>query len=265
MAFPVKSDRGPQFISWFWREFGTALGAKVALSSDFHPQTNGQTERMNQKLKATLRCICSSHLSAWSIHLLWVEYAHNSNMSSVTGLSPFESSLGYQPPLFPSDELDLAVASVRHHLWRCCASGIRPSLHSIGLLTNTGAWWIEGGCWPQNMLLVKRCGSPYVTEDLNFITANSPPGSLVRSKSSRSSVPPLFTSASLTVSKSTRCSMSPWNSLSGPVHFTSLLISFVPDCCSWTIGTTHLRKYSSWLLQLAPVLPQKTALCCDSS
>ncbi len=52
----VVSDRGPQFVSKFWREFCHLLGARVSLSSGFHPQTNGQTERANQDLERVLRC-----------------------------------------------------------------------------------------------------------------------------------------------------------------------------------------------------------------
>lgn len=55
----VLSDRGPQFISNLWKEFCNALSASVALS--FHLQTNGQTERMNQELETTLRCLCVSN------------------------------------------------------------------------------------------------------------------------------------------------------------------------------------------------------------
>uniref|UniRef100_A0A8C6L3L3 Gypsy retrotransposon integrase-like protein 1 n=1 Tax=Nothobranchius furzeri TaxID=105023 RepID=A0A8C6L3L3_NOTFU len=101
----ILSDRGPQFVSRVWKEFAAQLGARVALSSGFHPQTNGLCERMNQELEAVLRCLCSSIPSGWSSQLAWIEYAHNAHTSSSTGLSPFEASLGFQPPLFPLDNL----------------------------------------------------------------------------------------------------------------------------------------------------------------
>lgn len=115
----IVSDRGPQFISQVWRGFCKALGAKVSLSSGFHPQTNGQCERANQDLEAALRCVAAQNPSAWSEYLPWVEYAHNSLPSAATGMSPFECSLGYLPPLFPHQERDIAVPSVKDHLHRC--------------------------------------------------------------------------------------------------------------------------------------------------
>ncbi|KAK7918601.1 hypothetical protein WMY93_009885 [Mugilogobius chulae] len=115
----IVSDRGPQFTSQVWRTFCQSLGASVSLSSGFHPQTNGQTERTNQDLESALRCITTHNSSAWSTYLPWVEYAHNSLVSSSTGMSPFEASIGYQPPLFPEQEQELAVPSVQHHLQRC--------------------------------------------------------------------------------------------------------------------------------------------------
>jgi transposase InsO family protein len=51
----IVSDRGPQFISAFWDEFCTSLGIKLKLSTTNHPQTDGQTEIMNQYLKLRLR------------------------------------------------------------------------------------------------------------------------------------------------------------------------------------------------------------------
>lgn len=115
----IVSDQGPQFRSQAWKAFCQALGASVSLTSGFHPQTNGETERANQNLVSALRCVTTANPSSWSSHLAWIEYAHNFLTSAATGLSPFEASLGYLPPLFPSQESHLAVPSVQRHLLRC--------------------------------------------------------------------------------------------------------------------------------------------------
>jgi len=114
----IVSDRGPQFASRVWKAFCRGLGASASLSSGYHPQTNGQTERANQELEAALRCVSSRHPVSWASHLPWVEYAHNSLVCSATGMSPFMASVGFQPPLFPTQERDVAVPSVQGHLRR---------------------------------------------------------------------------------------------------------------------------------------------------
>lgn len=115
----IVSDRGPQFISQVWKEFCKSFGISVSLTSGFHPQSNGQTERANQDLESTLRCVTHKNPTTWSSHLSWVEYSHNSLTCSATGLSPFEASSGFQPPLFPEEELEVAVPSVQLHVQRC--------------------------------------------------------------------------------------------------------------------------------------------------
>lgn len=68
----IVSDRGPQFVSRFWKEFCHILGATV--SRGYHPEANGQTERMNQELESCLRCLASQTQTTWSDHLTWIEY-----------------------------------------------------------------------------------------------------------------------------------------------------------------------------------------------
>ena len=115
----IVSDRGPQFTARFWKAFCTLLGTSVSLSSGFHPQTNSQTEWANQAIEKVLRCPCSHNPVSWSSQLPWTEYAINSQISASSKLSPFERCLGYQPPLFPSQEEEVGVPSARAFIRRC--------------------------------------------------------------------------------------------------------------------------------------------------
>ncbi|KAL0148462.1 hypothetical protein M9458_056272, partial [Cirrhinus mrigala] len=108
----IVSDRGPQFISHVWKAFFELLGVSVNLSSGYHPQTNGQTERKIQELGRYLRAYCQEYQHSWSRLLPWAEYAQNSLRQDTTGLTPFV--LGYQPPLFPWTEEPSNVPAVDH-------------------------------------------------------------------------------------------------------------------------------------------------------
>ncbi len=79
----------------------------------------------------------SKNLSSWSQQLSMVEYAHNSLPVSSTGLSPFNCSLGYQPPIFPSLESEVAVPSAHAYVQRCrhTWSRARETLLQVGART----------------------------------------------------------------------------------------------------------------------------------
>ncbi|KAM9412399.1 uncharacterized protein ACWYII_026600 [Salvelinus alpinus] len=113
------SDRGPQFASRFWKAFCQLIGATASLSSGYHPESNGQTERMNQELETTLRCMVSNNPSTWSSFIVWAEYAHNTLCSSSTGMSPHECQFGYAPLLFPDQEAEVRVPSASRFIRRC--------------------------------------------------------------------------------------------------------------------------------------------------
>ncbi len=97
----IVSDRGPQFTSRVWSAFCQKLNINVSLTSGYHPQSNGQVERLNQELTRFLRSYCHRNQADWSRFLLWAEYAQNSLCKPATGLTPFKCVLGFQPPLFP--------------------------------------------------------------------------------------------------------------------------------------------------------------------
>uniref|UniRef100_A0A4W5P1G0 Integrase catalytic domain-containing protein n=1 Tax=Hucho hucho TaxID=62062 RepID=A0A4W5P1G0_9TELE len=115
----IVSDRGPQFMSRYWKAFWSLLGSSVSLSSGFHPQSNGQTEWINQELEKYLCCFTSHQPSSWSRFLLWAELAHNTLRSSSTGLSPFKCQFGFKPPLFFSQEIEVGVPNAERFVKRC--------------------------------------------------------------------------------------------------------------------------------------------------
>ncbi|CAJ0966523.1 unnamed protein product [Ranitomeya imitator] len=93
----IVSDRGSQFVSRFWRSFCAKMSIDLSFSSDFHPQTNGQTERTNQTLETYLRCFVSADQDDWVSFLPLAEFALNNRASSATLVSPFFCNSGFHP------------------------------------------------------------------------------------------------------------------------------------------------------------------------
>ena len=105
----IVSDRDPRFTSSFWRELWKLLGTKLAMSTAYHPQTDGQTERANRTLEDMLRAYVNEKQNDWDQHLTAIEIAYNNSKQASTGFSPFYLNYG-QHPTFP---LTSAVSALR--------------------------------------------------------------------------------------------------------------------------------------------------------
>ena len=91
------SDRDPKFTSGFWRELFKILRTRLSFSSTAHPESDGQTERVNGILVVMLRHFIDANLSDWSTYLPYLEFAYNSSIQKSTGFSPFFLNYGYDP------------------------------------------------------------------------------------------------------------------------------------------------------------------------
>ena len=97
LPIDIVSDRGPQFVSKFWGSMCEQMEITRKLSTAAHPQTDGQTERMNQTLEQYLRAFVNHDQDNWSELLHFAEMAMNGAISSSTKRTPFEINYGFNP------------------------------------------------------------------------------------------------------------------------------------------------------------------------
>ena len=90
----IVSDRDPRFTSKFWEGLQRALGTKLRLSSAYHPQTDGQTERTIQSLEDLLRACVLEKGGGWDCYLPLIEFTYNNSFHSSIGMAPFEALYG---------------------------------------------------------------------------------------------------------------------------------------------------------------------------
>jgi hypothetical protein len=104
----VVSDRGPQFVAEFLRELYRLLGISLAASTAYHPQTDGQTERLNQELEQYIRLFVNERQDNWDELLPLSEFAYNNHVHSATQHTPFlldtgrHPRMGFEPTAEPS-------------------------------------------------------------------------------------------------------------------------------------------------------------------
>ncbi|KAL4029959.1 hypothetical protein IC575_008187 [Cucumis melo] len=90
----IVSDRDARFTLKFWKGLQLALGTRLDFSKAFHPQTDGQTERLNQILEDMLRACVLEFSGSWDSHLHLMEFAYNNSYQATIGMAPFEALYG---------------------------------------------------------------------------------------------------------------------------------------------------------------------------
>ena len=126
----IVSDRGPQFVADVWKSFCKRLGITSKLSTAFHPETDGQTERANQDIERQLRTYCSYMQDDWLQWLPMAEFADNNATSSATKLAPFFANKGFHPRMSFSPD-PTAYDSTRARLQAAKAADITGTMSRI--------------------------------------------------------------------------------------------------------------------------------------
>ena len=90
----IISDRDSRFTSRFWQSMQKALGTRLDMSTAYHPQTDGQTERTIQTLEDMLRSCVIDFGGSWDTHLPLVEFSYNNSYHTSIQCAPFEALYG---------------------------------------------------------------------------------------------------------------------------------------------------------------------------
>jgi hypothetical protein len=98
MPTDIVSDRGSVFTSEFWRHYCKRFGTGLSMSTAYHPQSDGQTERLNRVLEDMLRNYVNPTCDDWDSFLSCAEFAVNNAVNKSTGYTPFYLNIGEHPP-----------------------------------------------------------------------------------------------------------------------------------------------------------------------
>ena len=118
----IVTDRDPRFTGAFWPAVLTAFGTKHATSTPYHPQTDGQTERMNRLLEETLRHYVNANQSNWVSLLPLAEFAVNNSWQNSIQSTPFFLNHGQHPRVPAAPPADTEPAQAKSFVARIAAS-----------------------------------------------------------------------------------------------------------------------------------------------
>jgi hypothetical protein len=142
------SDHSPQFVAQFTCELYCLLGIKLAASTAYHPQTNGQTERVNQELKQYLRVFVSKRQDNWTELLPLAEFQYNNHVHVSTQHSPFLLDTGRHPHMgFKPDEAPSHMETVNEFQDQM-ASTLEEAKSALAKAKNDMAQYYNHCCTP---------------------------------------------------------------------------------------------------------------------
>lgn len=95
----IVTDRDKIFTSHLWQSLFKNLGVKLHMSTSYHPQSDGQTEQVNQCLESYLRCMAFQHPKKWHSWLAFAEWWYNTSFHTSLKMTPFQALYGFPPPL----------------------------------------------------------------------------------------------------------------------------------------------------------------------
>jgi hypothetical protein len=178
------SDRDVRFTSGLFKELCAQLAIKHNMSTAYHPQTDGQSERTNQSVETILRIYCNQAQDNWREWLPVVQYIINSRPSATTKASPYELWMGYTPqthqPTRPSQLPHFERRKLELYQARKAAQNAMTQAQSLWEKKTTyteyqkgDKVWLEGKnlktTHPTNKLRDKRFGPFLVSEVLGKV------------------------------------------------------------------------------------------------
>jgi transposase InsO family protein len=123
----VVSDRGPQFIAAFTCELYKLLGIKLATSTAYHPQTDGQTEHVNQVIEGYLRIFTSRRQDDWDEYLPTDKFQYNNTVHSSNQQTPFMVDTGRHPRMGFEPQQPCSTLELANEFAECMALGIEKA------------------------------------------------------------------------------------------------------------------------------------------
>jgi hypothetical protein len=137
----IVSNRDLKFTSKFWRAFWKRMGSELKMNISFHPQTDGQTERVNLVIQQFLKNYVTTNQQDWVDHLELAKFCYNNLEHSATGSTPFQMMTGKspivpmtwaaheQPPNDASEEVPMVTQldEERRRLWELAKTNLEKN------------------------------------------------------------------------------------------------------------------------------------------